>query len=103
MAGSSNVLVALGLVFMVVGGVGLIFGQLMLQQQDVSDEGSFVTVDLSSSSSGNADDAPGPSPQQLRTYRFMGLVVGVWGIVVALVGGMVGQIQQYQGRPSERR
>jgi hypothetical protein len=33
----------------------------------------------------------------------MGLVVGVWGIVVALVGGMVGQIQQYQGRPSERR
>lgn len=92
MAGSGNVLVTLGLVFMVVGGVGLIFGQLMLQQQGASDEGSFVTVDLSSGSAGGSD-APGPSPQRLRTYRFMGLVVGVWGIVVAITGGLVGSTQ----------
>ena len=85
MAGSSNVLVALGLVFLVVGGVGLIYGQLMLQQQDASEEGSFVTVDLSS----DADDAEGPSPQRLRTFRFMGLVVGAWGVVVAITGGLV--------------
>ena len=92
MAGSGNVLVALGLVFMVVGGVGLIFGQLMLQQQGASDEGSFVTVDLSSGSAGDSE-APGPSPQRLRTYRFMGLVVGVWGIVVAITGGLIGSMQ----------
>ena len=92
MAGSGNVLVALGLVFMVVGGVGLIFGQLVLQQQGASEEGSFVTVDLSSGSEGDSD-ASGPSPERLRTYRFMGLVVGVWGIVVAITGGLVGSMQ----------
>lgn len=96
MAGSSNVLVALGLVFVVVGGVGLVYGQLMLQQQDASEGSSFVTVDLSS----NADDGsgtPGPSVQQLRTYRFMGLVVGVWGIVVAITGGLVGSVGSPRG------
>ena len=97
MAGSGNVLVALGLVFVVVGGVGLIYGQLMLQQQDASDEGAFVTVDLSSGSEGSSD-AQGPSPQRLRTYRFLGLVVGAWGVVVAITGGLMGSV-----RPAGRR
>ena len=94
MAGSSNVLVALGLVFMVVGGVGLIYGQLMLANQQDAGEGSFVTVDLSSGS----DDAEGPNPQRLRTFRFMGLVVGVWGIVVAVTGGLIGSTGAVEGR-----
>ena len=70
---------------MIVGGVGLIYGQLMLQQQDASEEGAFVTVDLSS----GAEDAVSPSPQRLRTFRFVGIVVGIWGGVVAVVVGLI--------------
>lgn len=92
MAGSSNVLVALGLVFMVVGGVGLIYGQLMLANQGDAGEGSFVTVDLSSGSDGGSDDGGELNAQRLRTYRFMGLVVGVWGVVVAITGGLIGSV-----------
>ena len=57
----------------------------MRQQEDASGEGAFVTVELSS----GAEDAEGPNPGRLRTFRFVGIVVGIWGYVVAVVGGLI--------------
>lgn len=73
MAETSNVLLAIGIVLLVVGGVGLVYGQLMLRNGGQSGDGSFVTIDTSSDSDGRSN------VQRLRTYRFGGLVVAPSG------------------------
>lgn len=83
MSGSANPLVALGILLLVVGGIGLVYGQLTLQNQGNAGDGAFVTVDVSGDGGDNED------AQRLRTLRFGGLVLGGVGAVVTLTGGLL--------------
>lgn len=69
---------------LVVGGIGFVYGQMSLQNQQQSDDGGLVDVTV------DDDDGGGGSVDRERLVRLLGLVVGVTGAVVALVGGMLG-------------
>jgi len=85
MAGTSNVLLALGIVLLILGATGLVYGQLQLQDRQSDDHGLLVSVGWTAhSGGGDATDA-----QRFRTLRFGGLVLGGVGAVLTLSGGHV--------------
>lgn len=90
MADSSamNALVVLGLILLVVGGLGFVYGQLQMQDGSGGDGGDGgISISLSG---GEGDGDGGAESIPYRQLRLIGVVLGSIGAVVALVGGAGG-------------
>lgn len=85
----TNALVVLGLVLLIVGGLGFVYGQLQLQEQGGDDgggDGNLLDVTVGDSD-GNGQAG---SIDRVRFIRLAGVVLGAIGAVAAVVGGTVG-------------
>lgn len=86
----TNALVVLGIVLLVVGGFGFVYGQTTLQGQQHGGDGggSLLDVTVDDSESGDESRSSGRIAP-LRVVRLGGLTLGIGGAVIALVGGLV--------------
>ncbi len=88
----TNALVVLGIVLLVVGGFGFVYGQTTVQGQQQSGDGGGgdslldVTVDDSENGDGSRSNS---RIDPVRVIRLGGLTLGIGGAIIALVGGLV--------------